>query len=683
MRWRWLVMAAPLGLVGLTAGCSHPPGPDDVLKQYLADWDKHDYRAMYALLSADAKKKISEKQFVDRYRTIEKGIEATGLRLAAKIPADLKEDGDKPVELRFVGRWTTAMTGAFTEEYRAKLVKDSDGWKIDWTPALIFPQLHAGWKVRAQEIQPVRGRIVDRSGHPLATNEAAYAIGLVPSKMKGDAAAQVAKVLHIGKDQVEAALKQSWVKPNLFVPVRTLPKSQEQPLQAKLLKIPGVEIVPAATPARVYPAGSAAAHLTGYVGPITAEQLTAKRKREGYQVGDVIGQQGLERELEDKLRGTPGGRIWVTDASGKERAVIAERSAQAGDTVQLTVDTTLQKALDRALGNQVGSAVVLDPTSGEVLALVSHPGFNPNQLAQGLSASQWQKLLADKSAPLVDRALSAIPPGSTLKPLVAAVALDDHVIQPGTTFPGTDHLTWQKDASWGKHYVKRVPHPNGKVDLEHALVWSDNIYFAQTGLALGKERFTEGLARFGFGKALSFPLSVGASQVAGRGGIQSDIQLADSAYGQGQVLVSPLQLASMYTAFWNQGDVLAPYLVARVTDASGRTVQAGKRMIFAPHAVTGKSIAEIQKDLRQVVADSTGTAHAIAGVSGWTVSGKTGTAEKQAGGDEWGWFVAVAQRRGQSKPQYLIAMALDHTKHENGSHAAVHQVAQFLQRIGH
>ncbi|WP_051344139.1 penicillin-binding transpeptidase domain-containing protein [Alicyclobacillus herbarius] len=678
---RWIGLAAPAALACFSVACSHPPSPNDVLQEYLSDWQKQDFQGMYTLLSAKVQKQISKNDFVSRYKSIEEGIGTTGLTLKAVVPKDSQNNGDKPVTITVQGRWSTSTAGSFQETYHVRLVKDKDGWRVDWTPALIFPQLKSGWQVRAVSEPAERGEILDRNGKPLAENAAAKQIGLVPGKQKPDSAKQLAKVLGIDVAQVEADLKQSWVKPDLFVPVRTLPDSEEKQLEKRLLAIPGVEIVDASHPVRTYPLGAAAAHLTGYVGPITADELTPAKKRAGYTASDVIGQQGLERSLESELRGQPGGRIWVTDASGKQAVTIAQKAPVAGKNVELTIDANVQKALNKALAGQVGSAVVLNPNTGAVLALASQPGFNPNELARGVSSAAWKKMVQAKDPPFVDRALSAVPPGSTLKPLVAAAALDAGAIRPDTTFPGTNHLKWQKDKSWGNHYVHRVPHPSGTVNLERALVWSDNIYFAQVGLALGKEKFVNGMERFGFGKTFTFPLAVGASQVANHENITSEEQLADSAYGQGQVLVSPLQLASMYTAFWNQGNVMRPYLVQRVTDATGNTVQQTKPVVFAAHVMSDKTRKILVSDLRQVVADSTGTAHAAAALPGWTVAGKTGTAEKKAGGDEWGWFAATATRKGDTKPTYLIVMALDHTQHEQGSHAAVHRVVDFLKAL--
>ncbi len=376
-----------------------------------------------------------------------------------------------------------------------------------------------------------------------------------------------------------------------------------------------------------------------------------------------------------------GGEIWVADASGKHQQVLATRAPIAGDTVQVTINSQVQAALANALGTHVGSAVVLNPQTGAVLAMASYPNYDPNQLVTGMSSAQWQALLNSSSAPLLNRALSAIPPGSSLKPLVAGIGLTKGVLKPSTTFKGTENLKWQKDSSWGNYYVTREPHPAGTDDLQHALVWSDNIYFAQVGLAIGANDFISGLEKFGFDKTLPFELAVNRAQVSDNGKIQSDIQLADSAYGQGQVLVSPLQLASMYTAFVNDGAVLQPYLTDTVTTPAGKVVASGSKHALATQVMSQSAVTTVAGDLRQVVANPTGTAHAISSVPGWVVSGKTGTAQKTRGGSDWGWFAAWANQPGHAQTTYLIVMALANTQNEGGSHQAVVQVSNFLSQL--
>ncbi|MDQ0188524.1 hypothetical protein JI721_16395 [Alicyclobacillus cycloheptanicus] len=675
--WGSVALCAALTASFAAAGCGHTPDPNDILNQYLTDWSKQDFQGMYGLLSATAKKQISEKDFVTRYQDIESGIETQSI--VVQPPASDDNVSGGTAKLGFRVTWKTAITNPFTKTYTAQMVKDQDGWRIDWQPNLIFPALKPGWKVRAQVDEPARGSILSADGQLLATNAPGKEIGLVPGKMTANSVKDLAAVLHLSASDIQTSLHQSWVKPDLFVPVKTLPAQTEQSLEPQLLKIPGVLITDSPTPVRTYPEGTAAAHVVGYLGPITAQELTAARKSEGYSSTDVIGQAGLEAALETQLRGTPGGKIWLVNGKGQSESVIAQRQATPGDTVTVTLNSKVQAALASALGHHIGSAVALDPSTGAVLGMASSPGYDPDALTQGLSSAAWQALLSNTQAPLVNRALSPIPPGSALKPLVAAIGLTDGVLKPSTTFP-SDAEHWQKDASWGNYYVTREPHPAGTADLLHALVWSDNVYFAQAGLAIGAERFVQGLDRFGFGKSLSFPLAVGKAQVSSTGKIQSDIQLADSAYGQGQVLVSPLQLADMYTAFLNDGNVLSPYLVSKETSAFGKVVlQHPARTVAESTGVSTDAVQVVDADLRQVVADPAGTAHGIADIPGWTISGKTGTAQSK--GTDWGWFVSWGTPSGQSKPTILVAMALANTQNVGGSKFTVQQVRNIYEQL--
>ncbi|PZN06763.1 MAG: peptidoglycan glycosyltransferase, partial [Bacillota bacterium] len=568
--------------------------------------------------------------------------------------------------------------------YRAEMVREEEGWRVRWSPALIFPGLEEGGKVRAESLPARRGGIYDRQGRPLAVDEPARAIGLVPGKMEPDSAQRLAEALGLQVADVEAKLEQPWVREDLFVPIATLPQSRAERLEQDLLAIPGVLISSTKETARYYPQGALAAPLIGYVGPITEEELTAERRQAGYGPRDVIGKQGAESAFEEALRGRRGGRIWLERPDGTEGGEVARREPEDGHDVRLTLDIDVQRALEKAMEGARGSAVVLDPGTGEVLALASHPAFDPNRLADGITSAEWRELNEDPGAPLFNKALSPITPGSTFKPITAAVALDAGVIRPDTDF-GESPERWQKDASWGNYFVKRVPHPPGRVDLIRALVWSDNVYFARVGLALGPERFTAGVERFGLGGKFPFDLPARSGQVAGEGGIRGEIQLADSAYGQGQVLVSPLQLAAMYTAFLNEGDVLRPYLLLEERDASGRVLRQGERAVLADDATRPETARVIREALRRVVADRTGTAHALADVRGWTVSGKTGTAQVQGGegGARWRWFVAWAAPAGEEEPRYLIAMAVyqQGAGDENAPNPAVARVKQWLSSL--
>lgn len=693
--------------VGL-GGCSRTPGPDAVLRQYLDAWESQDYAGMYALLDQASRQAVPEQDFTERYRRIEEGIERTGLAAEVRVPDDFRPEGDE-VTLAFQVRWETALAGAFTQAYTARLVREDEGWRVHWTPALIFPDLREGDKVRAQSLPARRGSLLDRDGEPLAVDEPARAIGLVPGKMAPDSAERLAEALGIDPQAVQAQLEQPWVEDDLFVPIVTWPASRVAAREDDLLAIPGVLVSSTRETARWYPHGRLAAHTLGYTGPITAEELTEERRQAGYGAHDRIGKQGLERAREDALRGQRGGRIWTERADGTQGPEIARRDPQPGRDLRLTLDLEVQQALERALDGGAGragagqgsgevgreaAAVVLDPDRGDVLAMASRPAFDPNQLADGITAAEWERLNADPHAPLHHKALAPLPPGSAFKPFTAAVALDAGVIAPDTDF-GPSPEAWQKDASWGDYHVRRVPHPPGRVDLLRALVWSDNVYFARVGLALGVERFVQGLGRFGLGEEFPFDLPVPPGQVAGEGGIQGEIQLADSAYGQGQVQVSPLQLAAMYTAFLRDGDVVRPRLVldepASAREQGGAAAaQAGDAAQGAPAvwkegAIRPETARVIREALRRVVADPTGTAHALAATRGWTVAGKTGTAQVGSGerAPRWRWFAGWATPAGSDRVRFLMVFAVrqEGAAEEGTPNPAVARARAFLEAV--
>ncbi len=265
-----------------TAACSRAPGPDDVLNTYLTDWSKQDYQGMYQLLSDSAKQSITEKVFVQRYQAITSGIGTTAIQIKDRPSGTAKPSGNT-ISLNFAVTWKTNMTRPFTEKYHVKLVNGKNGWQIDWQPNLIFPQLKPGWQVHASVSEPTRGSIITADGKPLAENVAGQQIGLVPGKMNKQSAAAVASVLKLSTQDVESKLHQSWVKPDLFVPIETLPSFQEQTIQKQLLAIPGVLITPSSNPVRTYPMGRAAAHVVGYVGADHGTVINGKTDTAGIQ----------------------------------------------------------------------------------------------------------------------------------------------------------------------------------------------------------------------------------------------------------------------------------------------------------------------------------------------------------------------------------------------------------------
>ncbi|MBM7646685.1 penicillin-binding protein [Scopulibacillus daqui] len=669
-----MMFLVPLAVIVIVlSGCNHLPKPEDRFANYINLWQKQNYNQMYQYLSSDSKKKYSKEAFVSRYKNIYQGIQAKNLTIKFEKPQKkVKPDKNGQIYLPFKVQMDT-LAGPVSFKQKATLVEeehqDKKNWYIHWQPNMIFPQLHPGDKIRAFSLPAKRGEITDRNGKGLAINGFNTNIGIVPARLGSHAnqtKKKLGKLLHLSKDSIDQKLKASWVKNDSFVPIETVdPKDKK--LIDQLIALPGV--VKRDKEDRVYPCGKACAHLTGYAGPMNAE-LLKQYKDKGYSEKSIIGKKGLELALEDKLRGKDGGIIYVANVKGKKTQTIAEKKPVNGENIKLTIDSKVQKALYQQLKGNVGTAVALDPKNGDILGLVSTPSFDPNDFIRGISDKQYQSLIKNPDHPMLSRFAASYAPGSSFKPITAAIALDNGVITPETTF-AINGRKWRKDASWGNYYITRLDSLN-HVQLKDALVRSDNIYFAQTALKIGQDAFVKGAKTFGFGDALPIQYPMKKSQISNSGLIDSDLLLANSGYGQGQVLTNPVHLALMYTSFVNEGNIVEPHLI--------KTNKAKGPAFWKENVMSPKTAETILNDLNQVIDSPHGTAH-DAKISGIPLAGKTGTAEyklKQGEkGREIGWFVAVNTKQ----PKLLVNMMIENVQDKRGSHYVSPKVKKVFEQV--
>lgn len=291
----------------------------------------------------------------------------------------------------------------------------------------------------------------------------------------------------------------------------------------------------------------------------------------------------------------------------------------------------------------------MNPYTGEVLALVSTPSFDNNDFIKGMSAEKWTSLNEDENKPLYNRFRQVWCPGSTFKPVIAGIGLKTGLLDPAEDF-GNEGLAWQKDSSWGSYQVTTL-HAYEPVVLRNAIIYSDNIYFAKAALKIGADNLMKSLDEIGFNQELPFEIKMAESQYSNTAKIETEIQLADSGYGQGQILVNPLHLASIYTAFLNDGNIVKPYLQYR-NEAVGE--------VWIPEAFTADNVKEVLDGVQGVVNDSNGTGYA-AHREDMVLAGKTGTAELKATkedttGTEIGWFSVFTTERDTEKPVLIISM---------------------------
>ncbi len=652
--------------------------PEEVLLKYMGYIQEQNYTAMYQLIDVEASGQISEEDFVKRNSAIYEGIEVQNMAVTI-----LSCDMEKNV-VRYQTEFDT-VAGEISFENEAYFLKTEDTYKLAWMDALIYPELLETDKVRVSVTQAKRGEILDRNGRVLAGKGTASSVGIVPGKLENqdDSLKQIADLLGMKPEEIEKKLSAKWVKEDSFVPVKKLRKVEEIELmslepdeealkeyerQQRLLGIPGVMI--SDTEVRSYPLKDAAAHLVGYVQNVTAEDLE-NHAGEGYTASSVIGRSGAEGLFEKELKGQNGCRIYIVDSDGNEKEELACRIVENGKDIKLTIDSELQKALYEQFQSDKSCSVAMNPYTGEVLALVSTPSYDNNDFIMGLSSEKWAALNEDENKPMYNRFRQVWCPGSTFKPITAAIGLESGAVDPNEDY-GNVGLSWQKDASWGSYHVTTL-HAYNPVVLENAIIYSDNIYFAKAALKIGAAEMKDSLLRLGFQEELPFEIVMAKSQYSNTENIETEIQLADSGYGQGQILINPLHMACIYTAFCNEGNVIKPHLLYS---------QETKTEYWIPNAFSVNHTNIVLEGLKKVVNDSHGTGYA-AHREDILLAGKTGTAEikvskEDTSGTELGWFAIFTAEKTEENPILIISMVED-VKGRGGSGYVVEKDKQVLE----
>lgn len=643
--------------------------PDELLADYFACIEKGAYDKMYGMLDEESKANISKKDFVTRNQKIYEGIEAKNVKISVK-DAKKTDGGEKVSYLASMD----SVAGKIEFENQAMCTRDSyfDEFKLSWDDSLIFPDMKDTDKVSVSTSQAVRGQILDRNGNMLAGPGTAPSVGLVPGKMsenKEADIAQLAGLLGMTEEEINSQLSAAWVTPDSFVPLKTLNSQQSQELTEQLLTIAGVLIND--TEVRTYPLGEKAAHLIGYVQSVTAEDLE-EHKGEGYTSSSVIGKSGIEGLYEKELKGENGVKISIMTEDGVEKNVVASVDKQDGENIRLTIDSDLQGLVYDQFREDKSCSVAMNPFTGEVLALVSTPAYDDNEFILGMSGERWDQLNNDENKPLYNRFRQVWCPGSSFKPITAGIGLTTGTINPEEDY-GSEGLSWQKDESWGDYHVTTL-HEYSPVNLENALIYSDNIYFAKAALNIGADNLMKSLKLLGFGQELPFEIKMSQSQYANDGGtIDSEIQLADSGYGQGQILINPLHLATLYTSILNDGNVIRPYLTYSETP---------KSEVWISQAFSSDAASRVKTALEKVVNTPEGTGYG-AHREDIALAGKTGTAEIKAdqndtSGTELGWFGVFTEDAAAQKPVLLMSMVED-VKDRGGSGYVVDKSAAILQ----
>ncbi|QQZ07663.1 penicillin-binding transpeptidase domain-containing protein [Heyndrickxia vini] len=571
----------------------------------------------------------------NKYNQIFNGINIHDIH-ASNIELKKIDNGEQ--ELTYQLSFTTPLGRVEKINYHAKLIKTDNHYLVKWKPSLIFPQMEGKDKVAFHEWKAERGVIKDRSGNGLAANEQFKEAGIVPKDLlqgneKAKRLKNISQQLDIPKDEIQKKLNQGWVKDDLFVPLKIIASNKAE-------IIPGVSYQN--TNMRYYPLKEAAAHLIGYIGKVTKEDID---KNSELKEGDMIGKAGLERAFDKELRGKDGGEIVIVDENDEIKQKIQRIEKIDGKDIKLTIDSYIQREAYNHLKEKPGSTVVMNPKEGGLYAVVSSPSYDPNKMVRGISQKEYDKYAKDENKPFLSRFALAYAPGSTFKTITASIGLDANVTYPDKlrTING---LSWKKDESWGGYSVTRVSDVQN-VDMRKALIYSDNIYFAQEALEMGEKTFRNGLNKFIFGEELDLPIAMNPAQISNQKKFNSDILLADTGYGQGELLISPIQQAAMYSIFQNEGKIVYPRLLD------------DKTVLKTKAAITPSTANEMKKFLEAVVSDPNGTAHLLYNQQ-HQLAAKTGTAELKMQQGEKGEENSFLLAFDTGNDQFLLLSFIEH-----------------------
>ena len=614
---------------------------EQVVTEYFELLKKKDYKQMYQMLNPKTVYTPTQKYFVEKYKEFYEEIDAKNIQIK------ILDEQDNVIEYLI---YIDTLAGRIT--YRNKVGVKNE--QIQFNKELIMDGYTEGCKIKVTTYNPEkRGRILDRNGKVLAEDGKGYSIGLVKGKLNGENDyGQIAQYLETDVETIQKKMSASWINDDSFVPIKTVSEATKNDLINKnILGINGVKI--STVSIRTYPYDKAASHIVGYVQNVNAEDLK-KHKNEGYNLTSVIGRSGIEAAYEQQLRGITSGKIDLVDKNDKVIKELCHKEVKMSpQDITLTIDIDLQQSLYNEYQNDKSASVALNPKTGEVLALVSTPSYSNNDFVLGLSIDKWNELNNDVNQPLLNRYKQTYTPGSTMKPITAAIGLETKSIDLDKDLGAEDK--WQKDSSWGNYYVTTLhaPTPN---NLKNALTYSDNVYFARSALNIGKENLFKYYKNLRIGEKIPFELSLNRSQYINKKQKVNDQLIADSGYGQGQILMNPVQLASIYSSFINNGSIYRPHIVKK-----------GEQM-WIQRVFSDQTVKTIKEDLINVIADENGTGHSIYHEN-IQLAGKTGTAEiKQSQSDttgsELGWFTVMTT---DSKRPILMTTVVEDVKGRGGS----------------
>lgn len=651
-------------IIVISVSCSKINKYEETFNTFKEKWINSDFSGMYSMLTDSSKEYIDEETFVNRYTNIYSAIDLKDLEI--EISGDIIKNKDY-YTVPFSLKGNTVAGELNITDYKVNIYKVDKEYLINWDESLLFPNMIEGDKVYVRNFSHTRGKILDRNDNILAEDGIISVVGIHPSKFDTEnrdaKITELANTLDISEDTIINKLNSN-SNPEYFVPIVDILSNDEK--LVTLVNRNDEGIIIKEKNSRVYHGGEAFGRLIGYVGAITAEELESKGDK-GYTQTSIIGKAGIEQVYEDTLRGEDGAEIYLS--RNNEEISILKKEVVNGTDVKLTIDSTLQNNSYEQLNGEKGAVTAVDPKTGEVLALVSAPSYDSNIFTTYVTKTKSAEREANDYTDQINRFSKTYAPGSAMKLITASIGLNTGVLDADETVT-IDGLTWQKDSSWGNYNITRVHNTTTPMTLREATKYSDNIYFAQLALKIGSKNLINGLNGFGIGEEIPFEYPMTTSSISNNGNLDSEILLADTGYGQGELMVTPLNMALAYSALANDGNIMTPRLV--LTSDSSAT-------IWKESAIKSEYLSTLIEDFSAMVNDADGAAHE-AQITGYNIAAKTGTAEIKASqddttGTENGWFVAVDT----TSSKLAVAIIVEDVKDRGGSSIVIPKVKSIME----
>lgn len=641
---------------------TNAPSVDAAARSFLQAWQQEDYETMYAMLTQQSQAGIGKELFVQRYQ--DTANEAALSKLSFEILAS--QSGAPNAEVEYQVTLESAILGNLTRQMKMPMVLEQGRWLVDWNDGLILPELAGGNYLRMDSGTPARAAIYDRNGNPFASQVTAAAIGVWPDyvDLKEDSGL-ISLLSNLSNYRFDAiANKIETALPGEYIPLGEVPIDQD-PSRLERLSTWGAAVVSEYS-RRLYFGNGIAPHVIGYVSAIQEQEL-AQYRRQGYRSDDRVGRKGLEQWGEQILMGKRGGTLYVFNPEGQPVGELGSVASQPGQEITTTLDLDFQREVQRAMSVFNGAIVVLEKDTGRVLAMASTPGFDPN--AFEIENYNWNTLLGqivnDPALPQFNRATQGqYPLGSVFKIITLAAALESGRFTTESTYdcqydftelPGLILHDW----TWDHFQEDGETLPSGMLTLPQGLIRSCNPWFWHIGLDLFNSGLTQSIAEMSRGFGLGSKTGIeGVEEEAGNiPDPGSAVDATNLAIGQGDMQVTPLQVARFIAAIGNGGTLYRPQLIEKIAPPGGEAT-----FTFQPEAqgtlpIKPSTLTVIQEAMRGVVSSTNpaGTAYRPMNGLNIQVAGKTGTATSSAG-EPHAWFAGYTFEGRADKPDIAIVV---------------------------